>query len=54
MPQTLTVYIDDDQMMTRLKEEALRQDRSVSWMVRWILEDYLQRKARQEHAEIAA
>ena len=54
MPQTLTVYIDDDQMIARLKDEALRQDRSVSWMVRWILEDYLQRKEHQENAAIAA
>ena len=41
MPQTLTIYIDDDTVIARLKTEAMRQDRSVSWVVRNIVEEYL-------------
>ena len=46
MPQTLTIYVDDDTVIAQLKEEALRHDRSVSWVVRSILEDYLDKKSR--------
>ena len=44
MPQTLTIYLDDDKVALQLKEEALRHDRSVSWVVRMIVEEYLERK----------
>ena len=50
MPHTLTIYLDDDKVVARLKEEAFRQDRSVSWMVRMILEEYLERQKSLEHA----
>lgn len=44
MPQTLTIYLDDDKLIARLKEEATRQDRSVSWIVRMILDEHLARQ----------
>jgi len=49
MPQTLTIYLDDDKVIARLKEEAIRQDRSVSWVVRTILDDYLTRQKLERH-----
>lgn len=51
MPQTLTIYLDDDKVAHQLKEEAVRHDRSVSWVVRMILEEYLERKEKVGSAE---
>ena len=47
MRQTLTIYLDDDKVIAQLKEEALRQDRSVSWIVRSVLEEYLERQKKE-------
>ncbi len=47
MRQTLTIYLDDDKLIAQLKEEALRQDRSVSWIVRNVLEEYLVRQKKE-------
>ena len=50
MRQTLTIYLDDDKLIAQLKEEAIRQDRSVSWIVRSVLEEYLERQKKEASA----
>ena len=50
MHQTLTIYLDDDKVIAQLREEALRQERSVSWIVRSILEEHLERQRKFANA----